>query len=322
MPNDPAPSVREETGVSTNTTQATYTYCDMMGNEIRPTSVVSNYTNNNSITHQHQTQQHSEVLDTSYHVQSSSSSAVVNRNNIRSEDNQTMYIPTNQYNFNNNSEMPNNLNNNNNISDNSAASWGRQNDDREFENPELVLDQTYSVANSITGSDISSLTNLGTPDSPPRATSPTEEIREILNKIQQLPQQKSPIPIVEQNDMPSSSTTATSKSPPLMMPPIKTQTFLRTKRCFTRNKIKTLYVPLTKQSKTMNLYDASKSCSTKRWLSRSAPTTPCSAMLPTFPSQRKSSANGSRRGSKNGDGSPLLLEQESSDDETRKSEHV
>lgn len=50
----------------------------------------------------------------------------------------------------------------------------------------------YSVVNSITSSDISSLANLGTPDSPPRATSPTGELRELLDKIQQLPQQKSP----------------------------------------------------------------------------------------------------------------------------------
>ncbi|XP_008198497.1 uncharacterized protein LOC103314369 isoform X1 [Tribolium castaneum] len=52
----------------------------------------------------------------------------------------------------------------------------------------------YSVTNSMTGSDISSLANLGSPDSPPRATSPTLEMRELLDKIQQLPQQKSPQP--------------------------------------------------------------------------------------------------------------------------------
>lgn len=50
----------------------------------------------------------------------------------------------------------------------------------------------YSVTNSI-GSDISSLANLGSPDSPPRATSPTVEMRELLGKIQQLPQQRSPV---------------------------------------------------------------------------------------------------------------------------------
>lgn len=55
----------------------------------------------------------------------------------------------------------------------------------------LHTQQSYSVANSMTSSDISSLANLGTPDSPPRATSPTAEMRELLDKIQQLPQHKS-----------------------------------------------------------------------------------------------------------------------------------
>lgn len=35
---------------------------------------------------------------------------------------------------------------------------------------------------------------MGSPGSPPRATSPTVEMRELLDKIQQLPQQKSPVP--------------------------------------------------------------------------------------------------------------------------------
>lgn len=55
----------------------------------------------------------------------------------------------------------------------------------------------YSITNSI-GSDISSLANMGSPDSPPRATSPTVEMKELLDKIQQLPQQKSPVPIQPQ----------------------------------------------------------------------------------------------------------------------------
>ncbi|XP_069683338.1 uncharacterized protein [Periplaneta americana] len=40
---------------------------------------------------------------------------------------------------------------------------------------------------STTGSEVSSLAGVGTPGSPPRATSPTLEIRELLDKIQQLP---------------------------------------------------------------------------------------------------------------------------------------
>ncbi|XP_050304306.1 uncharacterized protein LOC126741885 isoform X2 [Anthonomus grandis grandis] len=56
----------------------------------------------------------------------------------------------------------------------------------------MLQELHFGVTNSMTGSDISSLANLGTPDSPPRATSPTVEMRELLDKIQQLPAQKSP----------------------------------------------------------------------------------------------------------------------------------
>lgn len=43
-----------------------------------------------------------------------------------------------------------------------------------------------SYIGSNTGSNVSSLANLGTPDSPPRATSPTVEVRELLEQIRQL----------------------------------------------------------------------------------------------------------------------------------------
>lgn len=74
-----------------------------------------------------------------------------------------------------------------------------------FENPIQSSPHTndiqYSVTNSIC-SDISSLANLGSPDSPPRATSPTVEMKELLNKIQQLPQQKSPVPVSQHQTEP------------------------------------------------------------------------------------------------------------------------
>lgn len=54
----------------------------------------------------------------------------------------------------------------------------------------LLQELHYSVTTSMTGSDVSSLANLDTPESPPRATSPTAEMKELLNKIQSLPQQK------------------------------------------------------------------------------------------------------------------------------------
>lgn len=43
------------------------------------------------------------------------------------------------------------------------------------------------INNFSTSSDVSSLQGCGTPDSPPQATSPTGEFRDLLDKIQQLP---------------------------------------------------------------------------------------------------------------------------------------
>lgn len=148
------------------------------------------------------------------------------------------------------------------------------------------VEPQYSIANSVTVSDISSLANLGTPDSPPRATSPTLEIRELLDKIQQLPQHKSP------TNEPQTPTTS---------------------KFFVRNKSKTLYMPLNSKlpSKTpifSNFFQGKS----KNWLSRSAPTTPSSNFAPLFPK------TGSQRGSKIkiGDNSALLEsgDQENNDD--------
>lgn len=76
-----------------------------------------------------------------------------------------------------------------------------------------------SVTTSMTGSDISSLANLGTPDSPPRATSPTMEMKEILDRIQQLPQQsKSPQPPVEQSQSRSKLFYHKAKAKTMYMP--------------------------------------------------------------------------------------------------------
>ncbi|XP_018568050.1 uncharacterized protein LOC108908486 isoform X2 [Anoplophora glabripennis] len=153
----------------------------------------------------------------------------------------------------------------------------------------------YSVTNSI-GSDISSLANLGSPDSPPRATSPTVEMRELLDKIQQLPQHKSPVPTVQQQMEPKNN-----------------------RGYFHKVKSKTLYMPL---------YDSNAATRSKNipsvfprsWLSRSAPCTPCGNFAPNFPIHHH---KGSQRGSKTKitDGSPLLKEQvEESEDEPNKDE--
>lgn len=134
----------------------------------------------------------------------------------------------------------------------------------------------YGFTDSMTGSDISSLANLGSPDSPPRATSPTLEMKELLDKIQQLPQQKSPVPVQEAK--PSRS-------------------------CFhNRAKAKTLYMPLFEGPKC-------NKTKVKGWLSRSAPTTPCGSFVPTFPVHKKGVSHKSSKVGV-GDGSPLLREHE------------
>lgn len=171
------------------------------------------------------------------------------------------------------------------------------------------LQQSFSVTNSMTSSDISSLANLGTPDSPPRATSPTVEMKELLDKIQQLPQQKSPLP-----DTPTNQQS-------------------KMRGYFNRTKAKTLYMPLyegpSKQQTKMSPNSRAGTLGSggtffikpsRGWLSRSAPNTPCGSFIPSFPMQKKSS--GSQKGSKAkiSDGSPLLNESEESDDDQHKDE--
>lgn len=164
------------------------------------------------------------------------------------------------------------------------------------------LQQSFSVANSMTSSDISSLANLGTPDSPPRATSPTVEMKELLDKIQQLPQQKSPLPETPNHHQQS-----------------------KMKGYFNRTKAKTLYMPLNEGPSKSSIKPSPNVKtnfvkSSRCWLSRSAPNTPCGNIAPSFPSQKKS--GGSQKGSKAKlcDGSPLLNETEESEDDHHKDE--
>ncbi|XP_057656478.1 uncharacterized protein LOC130894006 isoform X5 [Diorhabda carinulata] len=160
-----------------------------------------------------------------------------------------------------------------------------------FENPIQTVpeDLQYSVTNSI-GSDISSLANMGSPGSPPRATSPTVEMRELLDKIQQLPQQKSPIPPQPQANQ------------------------QQARNYFHKVKSKTLYMPLCDETPT-TLKSISNVFS-RSWLSRSAPCTPCGNFVPNF---QVNHHKGSQRGSKSkiSDGSPLLREEESEDEPHR-----
>ncbi|KAG5881576.1 hypothetical protein JTB14_035020 [Gonioctena quinquepunctata] len=163
-----------------------------------------------------------------------------------------------------------------------------------LENPKRssphMRDLQYSVTNSI-GSDISSLANLGSPGSPPRATSPTVEMKELLDKIQQLPHHKSPVPVAQ----------GEHKS---------------CRNYFHKVRAKTLYMPLGDESagRSKNIPNVFP----RNWLSRSAPCTPCGNFVPNFPTNHH---KGSQRGSKTKitDGSPLLREQaEESENEENK----
>lgn len=161
--------------------------------------------------------------------------------------------------------------------------------DIQLQPPELLQHQQsfMSAAALSTGSDVSSLAGVGTPGSPPRATSPTLEIRELLDKIQQLPLQ-------EEYCVPSQTCNNST----------------RTKRYRQRGSGKNLYMPL-------GLGTAGSSSSSRhKWLPRSAPTTPSTHFPPPFlvsvvPPPRPASSSNRRRqssGTAKEDGSPLLAE--------------
>ncbi|KYM94106.1 hypothetical protein ALC62_15279, partial [Cyphomyrmex costatus] len=153
-----------------------------------------------------------------------------------------------------------------------------------------------SLTNHRTTSDISSL-GAQSPCSPPRATSPTIELRELLDKIQQLPHLSSGHSTTmhcQQNQAPvlyTTSSDATTQQRPLSPNHVSSFKVRRT-----RGK---LYMPLglpNSQSKT------------KRWLSRSAPTTPSGTMPMSFlPGQ---SRRPSETGNNNQQAVPLLYEQD------------
>lgn len=161
-----------------------------------------------------------------------------------------------------------------------------------------------ATALSTTGSDISSLAGVGTPDSPPRATSPTIEIRELLGKIQRLPFQP---PTPSQDHCSDYCGPAQASS----------QNNSRTKRYHSRGSGKNLYMPL--GSATVGSGSSSRN---HKWLPRSAPTTPCTNYPPTFlatalsPPRPASSGNRRRQssGTAKEDGSPLLAERASDEE--------
>lgn len=119
-----------------------------------------------------------------------------------------------------------------------------------------------SLANNRTTSDISSLA-AQSPCSPPRATSPTIELRELLDKIQQLPHDP-PINRRNYQNRPQALNFFGIHSP--MQDPAAPGEYVHSRIRRTRGKT---YMPLGHQANSVTPRNK-----TKRWLSRSAPTTP------------------------------------------------
>lgn len=136
----------------------------------------------------------------------------------------------------------------------------------------------YVHSNS--GSAISSLANMGTPDSPPRATSPTDEVKELLQQIRQLQKQTSDDRIED----PPNSATATTK--PIPTPSIRPSSLHR--KDFFAKKVR--YVSITNSGAKNIRSPLGSGCSSLLgkgrsrigWISKSAPTTPGTALPPCF----------------------------------------
>ncbi|XP_047346470.1 uncharacterized protein LOC124947839 isoform X1 [Vespa velutina] len=170
------------------------------------------------------------------------------------------------------------------------------------ENGDVV--SVVSLANHRTTSDISSLA-AQSPCSPPRATSPTIELRELLDKIQQLPQlpngHTTLLPSQNHPQLLHSNVNGTIQQRPLSPNDVGSY---RTRRM--RGK---MYMPL-------GLPNSRNK--TKRWLSRSAPTTPSGTIPMSFlPGQ---SRRPSETDNNNQQIVPLLSEQDET--ENNNGEHL
>ncbi|KAH0567487.1 uncharacterized protein LOC123266812 isoform X1 [Cotesia glomerata] len=157
-------------------------------------------------------------------------------------------------------------------------------------------ESVVSLANNRTTSDISSLA-AQSPCSPPRATSPTLELRELLDKIQQLPNEHNSNVINHQNRAQALHSSNINSS--LQRPPSPSGECASSRMRRARGK---MYMPL-------GLPNSRNK--TKRWLSRSAPTTPSGNIpMALFPGQNM---RPSEHDNYNQQVIPLLSEQEETD---------
>lgn len=164
--------------------------------------------------------------------------------------------------------------------------------------------------NSNTGSSVSSLANLNSLGSPPRATSPTQEVKDLLEQINQL--KDANFSDEELSKDLSDSKAGPSTSSATRNPPFKRPTTLNSKRRFFNMNNRSVYIPiadkpaLSPSGFTSKLRSPSsglpsvfmvKSRSVRNrngWVSKSAPTTPGTGLPSSFIS----------------DHSPLLNEQD------------
>ncbi|KAG8037849.1 hypothetical protein G9C98_006060 [Cotesia typhae] len=157
-------------------------------------------------------------------------------------------------------------------------------------------ESVVSLTNNRTTSDISSLA-AQSPCSPPRATSPTLELRELLDKIQQLPNEHNSNVINHQNRAQALHSSNINSS--LQRPPSPSGECASSRMRRARGK---MYMPL-------GLPNSRNK--TKRWLSRSAPTTPSGNIpMALFPGQNMRPLE---HDNYNQQVIPLLSEQEETD---------
>lgn len=154
---------------------------------------------------------------------------------------------------------------------------------------------------SISGSAVSSLANIDSPASPPQATSPTGEIRELLEQIRQLQQNANTIDEYPMNDVQSGAgTTISNESSSFgfgdaydgdesstssrIQPMIyKRPSTLQQNR---RSQSRTRFFPVSAAKNLRSPIGAGNllgfNRSRKSWISKSAPTTPGTAMPPSY----------------------------------------
>lgn len=163
-------------------------------------------------------------------------------------------------------------------------------------NPDMLrkyVDGMRSYVNSNTGSAVSSLANIGSPDSPPRATSPTGEVKELLEQIRQLQRESSTDGIEAVSEPQADSTlTATSALKPALMK--RPSSLHQTRMDFFSKSNKSRYFPISSAAIAKSIRSpigaaggyasllSGKGRGRKGWVSRSAPTTPGTAMPPCF----------------------------------------